>query len=497
MVLGHSVGQYSAACVAGVFGLEDGARLMAERGRLFGSLPAGGRMVAVFAAAERVESLTDEFPSLSVAAYNGANTVLSGPAEDLERAVAGLAADGVRCDWLDTSHAFHSALLDPILDEFESYAQRFEFAAPQRILIDNRTGAALGRSAKLDGAYWRRHARQPVEFAKSVRTLAELNCKVLLEIGPQPVLTAAALRAWPDPATAPRAIASLRRNAADHRQITEAVADAYVLGHLPDFAALRAGAGAKARPAHLSVRAPPVLVPRRSGATAEPQQPRCRAYRGRPALEDGRIEELAALLDGSGGDQHTVDVLTKLAAQHNQQRTSQSIADDRYEIRWEKSAATGLRTRTPARDSAWLLIGDDADAVRPLIDALTARGHRHRILGLPTSDADEEQLADALRAAAADDPTLRILHVAALDADDAPSMRSLLRMQHRILGGTRRLFRAAAAAELRAPDLAGDPRRTTCHRHRHRVAGSDLPVGFRPRRRAGTSAGVGRTGGSG
>ncbi len=153
--------------------------------------------------------------------------------------MAGLAADGVRCDWLDTSHAFHSALLDPILDEFESYAQRFNFSPPQRILIDNRTGDALGRSVKLDGAYWRRHARQPVEFAKSVRTLADLNCKVLLEIGPQPVLTAAALRAWPDPATAPRAIASLRRNTADHRQITEAVADAYVLGHLPDFGAFR------------------------------------------------------------------------------------------------------------------------------------------------------------------------------------------------------------------------------------------------------------------
>ena len=125
-------------------------------------------MVAVFTAAERVESLTDEFPSLSVAAYNGANTVLSGPAQDLERAVAALSADGVRCDWLETSHAFHSALLEPILDEFEAYANQFTFKAPQRILIDNRTGAALGRSVKMDGAYWRRHARQPVEFAKSV-----------------------------------------------------------------------------------------------------------------------------------------------------------------------------------------------------------------------------------------------------------------------------------------------------------------------------------------
>ena len=88
VVLGHSVGQYAAACVAGVFSLEDGARLMAERGRLFGNLPEGGRMVAVFADAEHVEDVADEFPRVSVAAYNGPNTVLSGPAEDLEQIVA-------------------------------------------------------------------------------------------------------------------------------------------------------------------------------------------------------------------------------------------------------------------------------------------------------------------------------------------------------------------------------------------------------------------------
>ena len=264
--------------------------------------------------------------------------------------MAELVADGVRCDWLDTSHAFHSALLDPILDEFESYAERFNFTTPQRILIDNRTGAALGRSVKLDGAYWRRHARQPVEFAKSVRTLADLNCKVLVEIGPRPVLTAAALRTWPDPATAPRVITSLRRNTADHRQITEAVADAYVFGHLPEFATFRQAARAKARPAHLSVRAPPVLVSRQSGSSGTTQQQhlaaRTQAVR---LLEDGRIEELAALLDGASGDHQTLNVLTKLAAQHNQQRTTQSIADDRYEIRWEKSTAPSP-ARKPARN---------------------------------------------------------------------------------------------------------------------------------------------------
>jgi acyl transferase domain-containing protein len=449
VVLGHSVGQYSAACVAGVFSLEDGALLMAERGRLFGSLPAGGRMVAVFTAAERVDSLIDEFPSLSVAAYNGANTVLSGPSHDLDQAVAGLIADGVRCDWLDTSHAFHSALLDPILDEFESYSNRFNFSPPQRILVDNRTGTALGRSVKLDGAYWRRHARQPVEFAKSVRTLADLSCKVLLEIGPQPVLTAAALRTWPDPATPPRAIASLRRNTADDRQITEAVADAYVLGHLPDFGAFRQ---AHARKLDL----PTYPFERRqywfrdNRDHAEQQQHLAARTQTVRLLEDGRIEELASLLNGASGDQQTLNVLTKLAAQHNRQRTTQSIADDRYEIRWEKSTAP-ISSAEAGEGSVWILVGDDPDVIQPLVDVLTARGHRHRMFGLPVSDADEEGLANALRAAAADDPALRIVHLAALDSETAPSMRSLLRMQHRTLGGTRRLFRAATAAELRSP----------------------------------------------
>ena len=85
VVLGHSVGQYAAACVAGVFSLEDGARLMAERGRMFGSLPEGGRMVAVFTDAKHVEEIASEFPRVSVGAYNGPNTVLSGPGEDLEQ----------------------------------------------------------------------------------------------------------------------------------------------------------------------------------------------------------------------------------------------------------------------------------------------------------------------------------------------------------------------------------------------------------------------------
>ena len=239
VVLGHSVGQYAAACVAGVFGLEDGARLVAERGRLFGNLPEGGRMVAVFADAEHVEDVADEFPQVSVAAYNGPNTVLSGPGggSGTDRSPT-CSDDGIRCTWLDTSHAFHSELLEPALDEFESYAARLEFAVPTLPLVCNRTGAVLTAATPLDAQYWRRHARQPVQFAESVRTVAQLGCSVLMEIGPQPILTAAALQVWPESSAAPRAIASLRKGADARRQIAEALAAAYVAGHRPEFAAL-------------------------------------------------------------------------------------------------------------------------------------------------------------------------------------------------------------------------------------------------------------------
>jgi acyl transferase domain-containing protein/D-arabinose 1-dehydrogenase-like Zn-dependent alcohol dehydrogenase/acyl carrier protein len=444
IVLGHSVGQYAAACVAGVVSLEDGARLLAERGRLFGDLPTGGRMAAIFADPGRVERCTDEFPSLSVAAYNGANTVLSGPGADLEQVVDRLTADGVRCDWLETSHAFHSALLDPALDAFESYANTVAFTSPQRILICNRTGAALGRNARLDGAYWRRHSRQPVEFAKGVATLAGLGCGLLLEIGPQPVLTAAALRAWPDTLPTPKAIASLRRNVADQRQITEAVAGVYVAGHLPDFSALVTEPAQKRDlPGYPFEHREYWFTEQHSQPTHTPGQDTGARTEAVRLLEEGRIAELAALLDSSGDSHTTADVLTMLASQHNRQRSAQSIADIRYEIRWEESADTAS---TAGEDALWLVVVDGADT-GPLVDALSAAGHRHRVLGLPTPDADEQNLIGELRSAGQDESTVRVLHVAAPDSN-AASMRSLLRMQHRVLGGTQRLFRAAAAADL-------------------------------------------------
>ena len=304
----------------------------------------------------------------------------------------------------------------------------------------NRTGAALGRGAKLDGAYWRRHARQPVEFAKGVATLAQLGCAVLIEVGPQPILTAAALRAWPDTAPAPRAIASMRRSGADHRQIIEALANAYAAGHLPNFGALLHGSANKLDLPTYPFQHKQFWFRDKSVRSSRSEAERTPTVQ---LLEDGRIDELTALLGGTPG---TADVLNKLAAQHNRQRGAKSIADARYEIRWDRAAAGA-----DSGDSSWLLIGDDDAVLTPIAEALAAQGHRHSVLGLPVSAEDEEGLEAALRAAAEQDPSLRILHVAALEGERTPSMKSLLRVQHRIIGGTQRLFRAAAAAEVRAP----------------------------------------------
>ncbi len=248
VVLGHGVGQYAAACVAGVFTIEDGARLIAHRARLFGRLPEGGCMVAIFADADVVEERAAEFPRLSVAAYNGVSTVLSGPRDDVQSAAASFVELGIRCEWLETSHAFHSVLLDPVLDEFESLARDVEYSPPQLMLVCNRTGKVLTRQSILDAQYWRKHSRQPVRFADGVGTLADMGCAVLMELGPQPILSAAAMHAWPDSTPTPRMIASLRRDTDARRCFTEALAGAYAAGLQLDFAGAQ---GRRNRPVDL------------------------------------------------------------------------------------------------------------------------------------------------------------------------------------------------------------------------------------------------------
>ena len=221
-VLGHSVGELAAAHVAGVYGLEEGLRLASVRGELMGSLPSdAGAMTAVFASAERVEGLIEESGAegVEVAADNGTHRVVSGLVAGVEALEGWCGERGVRCGRLVTSHAFHSVLMEPVLDGIEAAAGGIEPSAPVVSLVSNVTGRVVGEGELLDGAYWRRHARAPVAYGPGVGALSGLGVDVVIELGPGSVLGPLLAQTWPT-GDVPVVLASQRRApASGHRAV--------------------------------------------------------------------------------------------------------------------------------------------------------------------------------------------------------------------------------------------------------------------------------------
>ena len=238
VVFGHSVGQYAAACVAGVMSWSDGLRLISERGRLIADLPTGGCMVAVFANRQAVESVLAEEATVSLAATNGTHVVVSGDEAAIERIIAKLKEQSVRTKKLTTSHAFHSAQMDSILEPFKRFADSVSFQPPNMPLICNVSGEVLGAEVKLDGEYWAAHIRQPVRFAESIESLNGLGCEMVMELGPHPVLTGMAAANWKGESSS--LFSCLRRGDDDCQTLLGAVAKAYTLGREPNFAKMLA-----------------------------------------------------------------------------------------------------------------------------------------------------------------------------------------------------------------------------------------------------------------
>jgi acyl transferase domain-containing protein/acyl carrier protein len=226
-VLGHSLGEYVAACVAGVFDLESALKLVSARARLMHGLPAGGAMAALMAPVETVSSEIVG-TSLAIAAINGPlSVVISGSERELTPVLERFSARGVSAKRLTVSHAFHSPLMEPMLASFAAVASQVTFSTPQIDLISNVTGELAG--AELASAdYWARHIRQPVQFAKSMRTVAALGHRCFLEIGPAPVLVGMGAQC----VEAPDAvwIASMRKGQDEPRELLAAVASLFVHG---------------------------------------------------------------------------------------------------------------------------------------------------------------------------------------------------------------------------------------------------------------------------
>jgi amino acid adenylation domain-containing protein len=188
-MLGHSLGEYVAACLAGVFTLEEGLRLVAARGRLMGELPPG-RMLAVDLPEEEARALLGELPQLALAAVNApAACALSGPPEAVERLREHLVAQGVSHRRLRTSHAFHSPMMEPILERFADEVRRINFQPPEIPYLSNVTGTWITAAEATDPDYWVQHLRRTVRFSDGAAALSAGTDRILLEVGPGRTLT--------------------------------------------------------------------------------------------------------------------------------------------------------------------------------------------------------------------------------------------------------------------------------------------------------------------
>ena len=181
-VVGHSLGEYVAACLAGVFSRDDALNLVVERGRLVQTLPAGA-MLAIRLPASRVEGrLSKEH---SIAAINSPTlTVVSGVVEAIQTLENELATEKIPCRRLATSHAFHSAMLDPIMPPFREIVRGIRLGEPRLPWVSTLTGAIITAAEAMDPEYWVRQLREPVHFADSVGVLLKDEVHALLEVGP-------------------------------------------------------------------------------------------------------------------------------------------------------------------------------------------------------------------------------------------------------------------------------------------------------------------------
>jgi len=182
VMIGHSLGEYVAACISGVMSFEEAIRLVALRGRLIQALPAGSMLSVQISAGEAEKYLSS---SINLAAVNSPDQcVLSGDSDDIKHLKEQFKASGHHAAILHTSHAFHSYMLDPMMDEFRQALQAIPFKEPQIPYISNVSGELMTSQNAKDPGYWLRHLREPVQFSKGIKTLLEHGQAVVIEIGP-------------------------------------------------------------------------------------------------------------------------------------------------------------------------------------------------------------------------------------------------------------------------------------------------------------------------
>ena len=237
VLLGHSLGEYTAACLAEVFSLEDAVMLIAERARLMDAHTPQGAMLTAFHDAAAVQAIGAAYPDAGVAAVNGPGIILvAGTTQSIADIALRIDADGGRTTSVPIDRAFHSPLVDAVLPHFRSVLERVRFSAPKIPVISNLTGAVAGAEITTVD-YWLRHSRAPVQFMQGMQTLHAGKCDAFIDLSPEPVMMGLDLcyqeireltgskGVW---------VPSLRRGTDDQTRMLESLGKLYCLGLNPD-----------------------------------------------------------------------------------------------------------------------------------------------------------------------------------------------------------------------------------------------------------------------
>ncbi|WP_406473763.1 SDR family NAD(P)-dependent oxidoreductase [Streptomyces platensis] len=248
VLLGHSIGEVTAAYLAGVWSLSDAAKLVAARGRLMQALPTGGVMVSVRASESEITPLLEGRAQVGIAAVNGPESVvLSGAEAEVEPVAAALEAEGRKVKRLRVSHAFHSPLMDPMLAEFRTVLNQLTYNDTKLPVVSNVTGRLAEPAELRDPEYWVRHVREAVRFHDAIQAAHAEGITTFLELGPDGVLSALGQDCLPETATLQP---SLRKDRAEPEAVLQALGAVYARGAVVDWATFFPGARQVALPTY-------------------------------------------------------------------------------------------------------------------------------------------------------------------------------------------------------------------------------------------------------
>ncbi|MCI4065636.1 SDR family NAD(P)-dependent oxidoreductase [Micromonospora sp. R77] len=399
-LIGHSIGELAAAHVAGVLDLADACRLVAARASLMQALPSGGAMWAVRATVDEVTPLLVD--GASIAAVNApGQVVVSGTREAVEQVAAGLSERQGR--WLTVSHAFHSALMDPMLAEFSRVAGTVELRQPQVPIVSTLTGQLV---EEFTPTYWADQVRGTVAFADAVRRARDLGVCRFLEVGPDAGLVGAITETGDDQVLA---VPVLRRDRPEPAVAVRAAAQLWTDGCPVDWAAYLAPTGARVVPL-------PTYAFQRERYWPRPTR---RRHTGGTldaalwdALDRGDVATFAAEL-GVAPDTRLGAALPALSAWRRRADERATVEGLCYQESWLPFAVPADRPVT----GHWLLVGSDDEWPAALAAALTARGAEVSRLRVTAADLDRDLLAGRLAPYAGVD---RVVSFLGRDTDELP-----------------------------------------------------------------------------